>query len=274
MTGVGEVSSVYLASAREAGLLGHLAGEPYVSGFYREPVANEPQILVEYASARILGDAQLMDELRSGLVEEHPEAQRILLRVPSGHAPAAEGWFPYLSYVQLGHRTEPGNDDLVRHAETSEEPLVRAWLADALRTACEQQGRLLASGAALDTAQQILDAPDRESLVFVHEGRAVGHLTLRTDSYEEVLGQERVEMVDALTDDAPDPRQAQRRLVKAAARRAQELGRPLVANVVHTASSNDADSHGRRIIGKLRDQGWSVIYEFWSLKLSGPLEGA
>src|SRR5690625_5398350 len=49
--------------------------------------------------------------------------------------------------------------------------------------------------------------------------------------------------------------------------RAKELRRPLVGNVVHTTLTNRDDDHGRRIIRKLREQGWFVTHELWSLTI-------
>lgn len=267
MIGEEQVCSAYLTSVEEAGLLHDIEGERYASGFYREPVTHEPQILMEYVSSRILGDPQLLGELEARLSAEHPEARRVLLRVPGEAGPALDRWVPYLSYVQLGPELAPGETTGVRPAQPEDEPLVRAWIATGLWNACEQQGRPPVPGAAEDVAQQILDSPGRETLVYVHEGRTVAHLTMMADSHEEVSGQDQVEMIDVLADDAPDPRTAQRNLVNAAARRAREVRRPLVGNVVHTMVADRDEDHGRRIIGRLREQGWFVTHELWSLTI-------
>jgi len=262
-----QVCSAYLTSVEEAGLLHDIEGERYSSGFYREPVTHEPQILVEYASQRILTDPRLLSELEARLAARYPEAQRVLLRVPGGTEPALDHWIPYISYVQLSPGQVQGEIVGVRPAQPDDESLVRVWIATGLRNACEQQGRPVAPGAAEEVAQQLLDSPGREALVYVHEGRAVAHLTMMADSHEEVSGRDQVEMIDVLTDNAPDQRTAQRNLVNAAAQRAKELRRPLVGNVVHTTLTNRDDDHGRRIIRKLREQGWFVTHELWSLTI-------
>src|SRR5699024_5612716 len=148
----------------------------------------EPQILVEYASQRILTDPRLLSELGARLAARYPEAQRVLLRVPGRTKPALGHWTPCVPYVQLTARQVQGEIVGVRPAHPGDESLVRVWLATGARNACEQQGRPVAPGAAEEVAQQLLDSPGREALVYVHEGRAVAHLTMMADSHEEVSG--------------------------------------------------------------------------------------
>src|SRR5699024_8936594 len=115
-----------------------------------------------------------------------------------------------------------------------------------------------------EVAQQLLDSPGREALVYVHEGRAVAHLTMMADSHDEVSGRDQVEMIDGLTDNAHGQRTAQRNLVNAAAKRADERRWPWGGSVVQRASGRRDDGRGRRMRRRRRERGWPVPRWVWS----------
>lgn len=264
-----QVAPGYLESAEKAGLLEVLSGEHYSCGFYEEPVSGEPQVLVEYAAPTLIENASLLAELEQRIAGEHPEARRVLMRVPAGRVPALEEWSPYLTYLRFDGAQASGETGNVRPATPSDDPGIGEWLVRAMHAACEQQGTSARPGTAEAMAQQVLDAPGRESFVYTHEGRAVAHITVMLDAHDEVFGLDHVDMIDVFADDAPDPREAQRRLVAAAIARAREVGLPLVGNVVRVSPVNAERVRAERITGALISQGWRPSHEFWSRSLDG-----
>lgn len=271
----------YLLAASGAGLL-HTApgGGRYVAGVLERDGA-PPQCLVEYCDAALLGDgaAALLAEVRT----RFPLARSLLLRLPAD-VTLPHPWRPDITYLRYarpagtGRAGSSGETDgsagtggtppgSLRPAVPQDDPLLHAWLRQALERGARDRGEE-PSGAALRAgAGELLASPARESWLYLRDGAPVGHITVRTEETDEVTGEAYVDLVDLLVE-PPFVREATPPLVAAAARRAGELGRPLWGNLIHSAAD---PGHSARTLRRLEQTGWQPDHRFWHRAL--PADG-
>jgi hypothetical protein len=251
------VDNNYLASALQAGQLYEIDSLNYVAGLYIEPVTDEKQCFVEYADEGLL-IKPMLDRLTSALTDEFPQARRLLIRVP-GAVGLPGPWAPQLTYVRYGG--EAGSPDAaIVPARPGDRDLIIDWLMRAFADAGASFGAQTESPGNRRLAEEVMAADDRETLVYLVDGTAVGHATLLCDANDPVTGEDFAELLDILVEPAQDVRAITRELVTAAAVRAGKLGKPLVGNVVHSVA---AAGHGDRVVASLLKSGWSVAYRYW-----------
>lgn len=247
----------YLEAAREAEQLYEMDGLHYVAGSYVEPVTDEKQCFVEYADSGLLSQPRL-DKLTARLADDFPQAQRLLLRAPAEVTLPAP-WAPQLTYISYGGT--PGlADPAIVSARPGDSELLIDWLMRAFADAGSAFGGQAAEHSLRQLAEEVMAAPDRESLVYLENGMAVGHATLLCGASDAVTGQEFVELLDILVEPACDVRGITRGLVTVAALRAGQLGKRLVGNVVHAVAGG---GNGDRVVASLLKSGWAVMYRYW-----------
>jgi hypothetical protein len=252
----------YLDDARRAGLLFHLRDAAYTADTYRDPVTGVRSALVEHCDERIAADpgrlAELCDRLRA-------DVGTILLRVDGASTTLPPPWQPHLTYVRFAGRPPTDVAPRVRVAGAQHRHAIAGWLARAFQAAADEQGHPADDANNLALAEQVLDSADSESYVFVARGRAVGHATLIRDAYDAVTARSFVELLDVLVEPWADVRGSTPALVAACARRAAQLGLPLIGHVVHPAGA----AKGERIVASLLAAGWVVDHRFWRRDLEG-----
>ncbi|WP_416974731.1 hypothetical protein [Streptomyces sp. 4F14] len=236
------------------------------AGPYTDPVTGERHILIQDAGERVLKDPALLETLCAALHREHPGAESTLLRTPPAVEPAAP-WRRHLTYVRCAGELPPvpGGPEVGLADGDTDGELVRLWLAQAFTAAGTDMRRPVSEDVARTEAANLYALPGRVSLLARHAGRTVGHATLLTEQEDETTGEAFVELVDILVDGAPDGRLATAALTRAAAAHAHALGRPLIGNVVHTAT-NGPEGTGKdtwRIVTRLLETGWSIDHAYW-----------
>ncbi|MBL1097949.1 hypothetical protein [Streptomyces coffeae] len=253
----------YLKAADAAGLLHTLDGHRYVAGAHTDPVTGAHQTLIEYADRALIEDPRLLARLRG---TDSSPATAMVLRTPAD-LELPEPWRRQMTYVQLTTVAESAEDEAVdeavRESDAVGDGLVREWLVRAFQTAGAQTGAPVSrEAAALEAAESVLDRPDRVSLLYVLEGKPIGHATLLTDTADEVTGQACSELVDVLVEPGPAQRAALAALTAAAAHRAHAAGLPLVGHVVHAVEDAERD-HATHVLNSLGRRGWVPTHCFW-----------
>ncbi|MEU8825723.1 hypothetical protein [Streptomyces sp. NPDC048636] len=250
----------YLKTADAAGLLHTLDGHHYVAGAHTDPVTGQHQTLIEYADRALIENTDLLTRLCERFMGSSP-ATTILLRTPAD-LDLHEPWRRLMTYVRLADAAESTMDTAVREPDAVEHDLVRDWLVRAFLAAGTQTGASVAQETAREAAESVLARPDRVTLLYVLEGKPIGHATLLNDAADEVTGQPCSELVDVLVEPGPTQRTALAALTAAAARRARAAGRPLVGHVVH-ATEDGAQDHGTHVLDSLGRRGWLPTHCFW-----------
>ncbi|GHD21991.1 hypothetical protein [Streptomyces galbus] len=252
----------YLGRAAAAGLLREAGGFGFVADRCDDPFTGRRQVLVEYCDPRLPASADALAALRKALRAGGEEADVVLLRVV-GDVRLPAPWRPRLTYVRHDRTPRPPAagvpcpDGLtVRPATPADEPHVRDWLAQAFRNA--YPGHEV--GPRHPGVTDVVDAPDRLSLIAEVHGEPVGHATVLTRQQDSVTGEEFAELVDTLVDDAGVRRPAVAALVAAAVDATE--GSPLCGHVVHPyepGAARGADGVLRALVAG----DWSVDHCFW-----------
>ncbi|WP_159765592.1 hypothetical protein [Streptomyces sp. HM190] len=252
----------YLDRAAAAGLLREAGGFGFVADRCDDPFTGRRQVLVEYCDPRLPASADALAALHDALRAGAEEADAVLLRVV-GDVRLPAPWRPRLTYVRHdraprppGAGTPPPGGLKVRPATPADDPRVRDWLAQAFRNAYPGQE----VGPGHPGVTDVVDAPDRMSLIAEVDGEAVGHATVLVRQQDSVTGEEFAELVDTLVDDPGVRRAAVAALVDAAVRATE--GRPLCGHVVHPyepGAARGADTVLRALVAG----DWSVDHCFW-----------
>ncbi|MBY8887533.1 hypothetical protein K7472_22210 [Streptomyces sp. PTM05] len=262
------VSEAFLRGARAAGLLTASVLGDCVADLTEEPFTGERQLLVEYASPRLLADAPAFARTVRALVADRGlPVDRVVVRVPGGLT-MPEPWAPYLTYLRwtgegdAAAGQEAGTDGVtIATAGEADDPVVVGWLVRAFRAAGTARGSAVDEGAALDQARAVLDQPDRVTLMAWSEGRPVGHATLLTEAVDDVSGLRFVELLDVLVEPSDRARAVSARLVAAATSVATREGHTLVGNVVHGLPP---DPRSAQVVAGLEAHGWRTSHRYWS----------
>ncbi|PRY40492.1 GNAT family N-acetyltransferase [Umezawaea tangerina] len=265
MTAVDVVASSYLDAAAAADALHGTAGSCWVGGEYADPSNDHVSYLVQYCSPGLVRDAVFTRELLHVLSTEAPKARDVLLRLPAGVSPG-DAWRTRTTYVR--HDGSPSTPDTagftVDHARVDDEGAVLGWLTDAIAEGASSWGMPGRTDAQEKAARLVLDAPGRVTFVARDENGPVGHATILTEEWDEVVGEAFVELFDVLV--VPGHRrhrQAVRLLSGRAVDHARERGLPLIGNVVHP-SGVDGPGHAERILASLARGGWRPDHVLWS----------
>jgi hypothetical protein len=251
----------------DTGLLRTVRGLTCVAGASTDPSGVRVDCLVEYAPVAVLTDPVALAEL----------ARQVTPGIEAGARGdlVVRGWYgielPAPLRRDLTYLTLNGPAPLPASPRIPIEPsrgpdtdaLVADWLTTAFVRGGRAQGRPADSAAVRTIVRGILDAPDRISLLARPGGGApVAHATLLTDSYDDLLGADFVELVDILVADGHDQRTLTAELVGAADRHARSLGRPLVGNVIHDHRPEERERTGA-VVARLLGQGWQIRDEYW-----------
>ncbi|MBP0451128.1 hypothetical protein J5Y04_16490 [Kitasatospora sp. RG8] len=272
------ISEEYWRAAGEAGLVVDLDGHPCVAGEYQEPLSGEQQCLVEYADPALLTDRAAARRLARLLAEHFPDSRLAVVRTPA-ELRMPEPWERHLSYVQhIGAATSPADgiaitpaDGIaITPADRRDDEQVARWLVQAFHNA-GQHGSV-DDAAARRHAQQIIAAPDRRSLIARSSGTAIGHATLLCEAGDDVDGGRFVELLDILIDPPQLRRATTAALVDASRAVADDLGLPLVGNVVHPRNVVHArpagpDTGRSRVLDSLLTTGWRLRHTYWRMPL-------
>lgn len=252
----------YLRIARDADLLGLFQDRPYVAGTYRDPVTGQDACLVEYCHPDILRESAA--EFAGMLLAQFSAVSQVLLRIRAGTT-LPDPWQPLVTYVRYA---SPGGDTApaagpvaVIEGSPAHSGAVERWLVQAIRDAYASQQREAPEPAVRAAAREIISAPGRRSYLAMADGRAIGHLTILADSYDDVSGETYTDLVDMLVEPGDLARPARESLVRRAVADASRAGRALIGNVTHPLGADGA--HGQRVLAALVSRGWRVDHADW-----------
>ncbi|WP_405773758.1 hypothetical protein [Streptomyces sp. NBC_00859] len=252
----------YLERAAEAGLAGEVCGLPYVADRYDDPFTGVHQVLVEYCAPGLVAPHGRLGALLGSVMERHPLAGRVLLRVAgAGVLPAP--WQRRTTYIEYGggDRQPSAGAVTVRPARAADDPLVHRWLVCAFRNS--YPGQVIDPQHAGITS--LLSAPGRRSFIAEVAGVPVGHGTVLLGESDEITGEPFAELVDILIDPPEHRRAATGALVSAAAAAGGDL--PLRGHVVHPRDGAGGARAGQ-VLGGLLHAGWHIAHGFWDRDLT------
>lgn len=259
------VSAEYLRTARDAGVLGHLDGRPFVAGLDYDEAGGERQCVVEYCHPQLLCDGA--ERLAAVVSAQFPTAEVLVLRTP-GDIRMPPPWLAHLTYVRfVGASPVPPDATVatvtVSPADRRHDGPILGWLVRAFEGYGDDQHHSGGPDEILAAARRVLDAPDRRSYVAVVDGVVVGHVTLLCDAYDDVAVGCHVELLDVLVDAEPPLRGAALGVLTAAAvAHANRLGLPMLGHVVHPTAEPDR-ARGEDVVRTLLERGWIVDHRYW-----------
>lgn len=251
----------YLHAADGAGLMRSLDDDTYVAGAYTDPISLDTSVLVEYADPGLYTDPAALDRLHTQLVDLFPDCTSVRIRCRND-AMLANPWRPAVSYMRyVGDRT-PADGSFaaitVERAGHDLDDAIQCWLTRAFTQGSNALGKVADADRAREQAEHILAAPGRTSFVALHAGAPIGHLTLVSDAFDDVIGETYVDLVDMLVETHDRAKEARAGLVRAAIQESSALRAPLIGTVIHAE-----DGHGAQVVEGLVRSGWEVAYRDW-----------
>jgi hypothetical protein len=260
------VSSEYLETAVEAGLLYSQGGITVVADVVADAMTRRSQCLVEYVTAPGLDDpSDFPQALHTFLRDRWPECSEAVVRTST---PVGPPFTPYLTYVTLppdsrtGH--PPADTDLVRDQQLQDEDTISSMLAEALVGATLDRGQEADQSAVAEAVESVLRTPERVTFIAERAGSVVGHATLLPGITDDPTGAQYIELLDVLVRPFED-RAAFRQLVAAAEAYAAVREVPLLGNVVHSVAD---PQHADRTLATLQRSGWRITHHYSMASLS------
>lgn len=238
-----------------------------VSGIFTDEVAGRDYLLVQQIDDAAASHHQQLFEIISEARKEHSaEALTVLLRRNNGKTPPGE-WSPHTSYLAFDGEPdeEPPSGITIEehHPDQDVGRFVRQWLIQALRA---NYGEGLDHAAASRWVDALFSSEASSSFIAYSGVEPVGHLTVEYGVPDACSEIPTTEIIDVLIDlsDCTLKSAAERSLVAAAARAANDRREPLVGDVVHRPEA--AEDPTGRVVELLESRGWSVAYRIWQLK--------
>jgi hypothetical protein len=257
----------YVQQAVASGLVHKTGKVTLVADRLREPLSGESRCFIEYCDPAGYHSAEALQETIRYIRKAFTGVEAVVLRIRGGSKLPAP-WRPLITYVRYAGPAPPAartDNVAVRVAEESDHDRVRHWIEAALTAGYARQASEVPGQPGIrSAAEEILNAPGRISLVGMAGGEPIGHATL-LDGFDDVAGEEYVDLFDVLVEPHDQQRAVRAALVEAAVRRSRAVTRPLIGNVTHNLTGPD-EPNGLRVLDGLVSHGWRIDQADWWLR--------